>query len=303
MILDDEFLQTNDETITQLMIKQNCVMAELLQMMEEDEQDDLLDSKQRNRTCRRTVDKYSQHWEVECVDMPDLEFYKRFRMTRPTFKKLLSLIEVQISPETEVVESIPADKRLAIALRYLATGGDTNLLGDTFGTSKEAVRKIVSLVCNAISDCSTLQELVEFPETENDFETIAKRFFDRWQFPNCVGAVDDTHIPINKPNKKDDPPSYFDYKKDYSIHLQAVCGADTRILFFHIGAPGKNNDGGVMEMSGLKQLLASGAIPAKFHLVGDPAFPLHINLMTRFPGIQLTPFQSRYNCPDSHDAV
>ena len=32
MILDDEFLQTNDETITQLMIKQNCVKLYILIM-------------------------------------------------------------------------------------------------------------------------------------------------------------------------------------------------------------------------------------------------------------------------------
>ena len=60
-------------------------MAEILQLMEEDEQEYLLDSKQRNRTCRRTVNKYPQHWELDCMDMPDLEFYTRFRMTRPTF--------------------------------------------------------------------------------------------------------------------------------------------------------------------------------------------------------------------------
>ena len=285
----------DDQILYDLWTKQNLIMLELLRMLDEDEEEDRASFNTRNRSRRRNVDQLSQHWEVECQDMPDVEFFQRFRMTRPTFLKLLSLIEDDVKPRFDVGDSIPADKRLAVTLRYLADGGTTKLIGDAFGIAERTVRAIVTQVCIALSNCPTLNGLVAFPETENDYEALSRRFFDRFQFPNCCGAVDDTHIPINKPGKKDDPASYFDYKKDYSIHLQAVCDADTRILFYHIGAPGKNNDGGVMEMSGLKQILNSGSIPDRFHLVGDPAFPLHVNLMTRFPGVNLTPFQSRYN--------
>ena len=114
-----------------------------------------------------------------------------------------------------------------------------------------------------------------------------------FQFPDCVGAVDDTHIKIQKPRV--DPTSYFDYKKDYSVHLQAVCDSRTRILFYHIGAPGRNNDGGVAEMSGFNDILRSGRIPEKYHIVGDPAFALHDNLLNRYPGLHLLPWESRYN--------
>jgi hypothetical protein len=39
-----------------------------------------------------------------------------------------------------------------------------------------------------------------------------------------------------------DPVSYFDYKKDYSVHLQAVCDSKTRVLFYHIGAQQHQQD-------------------------------------------------------------
>ena len=120
-----------------------------------------------------------------------------------------------------------------------------------------------------------------------------RSFFDLFQFPDCVGAVDDTHIPIRKPDK--DPASYFDYKNQHSVHLQIVCDARTRVLFYYVGAPGKNSDGGVAEMSGLKNLMKDGRIPKKYHMVGDPAFALHHNLLNRFAGLHLLEFESRYN--------
>ena len=295
MATDDALYDDDDFILYDLWAKQNSIMLEVLRMLDEDDEEELKNKKPRNRSCRRLVDKLSQHWEVEFQDMPDSEFYQRFRMTRLTFQKLLSQIEDKITPQLDLGDSVPSDKRLPITLRYLATGADINLLGDTFGIAGRTVRDIILQVCLAITNSDALKSLINFPKHDVDFEGISRRFFDRFQFPNCVGAVDHTHIPITKPKKSEDPRSYFDYKNDYSIHLQAVCDADTRILFYHIGAPGKNNDGGVMEMSGLKQILHSGVIPDKYHLVGDPAFPLHINLMTRFPGIELTPFESRYN--------
>ena len=116
-------------------------------------------------------------------------------------------------------DSVPSDKRLAITLRYLATGADITLLGDTFGIAGRTVRDIILQVCLAITNSDTLKSLINFPKHDVDFAGISRRFFDRFQFPNCVGAVDDTHIPITKPKKSEDPRSYFDYKHDYSIHL------------------------------------------------------------------------------------
>ena len=166
-------------------------------------------------------------------------------------------------------------------------------LAHLFRVGASTVRYIIGEVTHAITTLTFFKDLVKFPVSEEEFYKISKDFFDMFQFPDCIGAVDDTHVKIQKP--RIDPASYFDYKKDYSIHLQAVCDARTRVLFYHIGAPGKNNDRGVAEMSGFNDMLRNGRIPEKYHIVGDPAFALHHNLLNRYPGLLLLPWESRYN--------
>lgn len=290
----DKLLFDEDDILAELLLKQQTLISQLEDLLES-ASDDENPPKPKPRFCKRN-DRYSKHWETECQMMTESSFIKRFRVSRDNFQSLLNLIGNEITATTTFAnDSIPSDKRLAVTLRYLATGGEVTLLSDLFGIGESSVRLIIKQTVTAIAGCPELQNLVKFPTSEEEFAGIAHRFFDRFQFPNTIGAVDDTHIPIMKPAKEDDPASYLDYKKHYSIHLQAVCDADTRILFYHIGAPGKNNDGGVMELSGLKSILTTGRVPARYHLVGDPAFPLHVNLMTRFPGVHLTEFESRYN--------
>jgi hypothetical protein len=36
-------------------------------------------------------------------------------------------------------------------------------------------------------------------------------------------------------------------------------------------------------------------VPEKYHIVGDPAFALHSNLLNRYPGLHLLPWESIYN--------
>ena len=56
-------------------------------MLDEDEKQDKLVSSTKNRKCWIFFDKFSQHWEVECQDMPEAEFYHRFRNTRQGVSK------------------------------------------------------------------------------------------------------------------------------------------------------------------------------------------------------------------------
>ena len=109
-----------------------------------------------------------------------------------------------------------------------------------------------------------------------------------FQFSDCVGAVDETHVKVQKPRA--DPASFFDYKKDYSGHLQAVCYSKTLVLFHYIGASGRNNDGRVAEMRRFNNLLRSGRFLTNTTLLGILS-SLYI-LLNRFIGIFLKPWEA-----------
>jgi hypothetical protein len=70
----------------------------------------------------------------------------------------------------------------------------------------------------------TLQrEYMAIPSTEK-WKDISNRFYELWNIPNCLGAMDGKHIRIQKlPNSGS---TNYNYKGYHSIILLAVCDAD-----------------------------------------------------------------------------
>jgi hypothetical protein len=52
---------------------------------------------------------------------------------------------------------------------------------------------------------------LQIPKTEVEWKVIAKGFNDKWNFPNCLGAVDGKHVSIKKPPHTGS--YYYNYKK------------------------------------------------------------------------------------------
>ncbi|XP_046141227.1 uncharacterized protein LOC123987698 isoform X2 [Osmia bicornis bicornis] len=72
--------------------------------------------------------------------------------------------------------AITVKERLAITLRFLATGDSFASLQYLFRVSKQAISTIVPEVCDAIIE--VLQEYVKAPSTEEEWLTVAKEFKD-----------------------------------------------------------------------------------------------------------------------------
>lgn len=65
-------------------------------------------------------------------------------------------------------------------------------------------------------------QLVKLLKTEIEVKGLVNTFLEKHNFPQCIRAIDGTHIEIKEPNEY-----YIDYinrKTYYSINLQAVCG-------------------------------------------------------------------------------
>eukprot|EP00897_Mesotaenium_endlicherianum_P008235 jgi/Mesen1/743/ME000110S_11015 len=71
-------------------------------------------------------------------------------------------------------------------------------------------------------------------------------------FPNCVGALDVSHIECQKP-AKGDPTSYWDKNCSYSICLQAVVGHNAMFLDVAIGAASNMHDERILRRSWLSR--------------------------------------------------
>ena len=64
------------------------------------------------------------------------------------------------------------------------------------------------------------------PNTQNQWLEIRNKLYDRWQFPNCVGALDGKHIVMVKPYHAGS--YYHNYKGSESIVLMGLCDAEYR---------------------------------------------------------------------------
>ena len=99
------------------------------------------------------------------------------------------------------------------------------------------VSKIADEVSTAMWD--TMQPLYSPQPTTEMWETIARRFEERWQFPHCIGALDGKHIMI-KPAKSG--PSFFNYKQTFSVVLMATVDADYKFITTDVGSMGRFSD-------------------------------------------------------------
>lgn len=144
------------------------------------------------------------------------------------------------------------------------------------------------------------------PDTEEEWRKIAKDFEERWQFPNCLGAIDGKHIRIIPPPGSG---SYFwNYKNFNSIVLMACANANYEFIWCEVGTNGRVSDGGVIQNTIFyeKLLRKELNIPnddrcqnshtkLPFVFVGDEAFALRSDFMKPFSRAALTKERKIFN--------
>lgn len=106
-------------------------------------------------------------------------------------------------------KSISASDRLALTLRYMATGESFRSLQYVFRIPHNTISTIVPEVFDAIFTVLK-DEYMKVPSTQEEWAEIASLFEKLWNFPNCFGAVDGKHITITAP--KNSGSVYYNYK-------------------------------------------------------------------------------------------
>ncbi|XP_055526020.1 uncharacterized protein LOC129718865 isoform X2 [Wyeomyia smithii] len=159
---------------------------------------------------------------------------------------------------------------------------------------RSTVAQIVLETCNALWEI--LQPIYMPAPTEQMYRAVAEEYWLKWNFPNCIGAIDGKHIRIKCP--KGTGSLCYNYKGFHSIVLQAVADANAKFLVIEVGGYGKQSDGGTFSSSDLYKLLENGQLnippdtplpDEEFSLdmphvfVGDEAYPLIRNLLRPYP--------------------
>ena len=90
---------------------------------------------------------------------------------------------------------------MAITLWRLGTNIKYRSLSRFFGIGPSTACVAVSYVCSAIVDKLTSQYMA-LPSGEN-LKLVMDGFLSKWGIPQCIGAIDLTHIPTIAP--KDNP--------------------------------------------------------------------------------------------------
>jgi hypothetical protein len=75
-----------------------------------------------------------------------------------------------------------------VFFRFLATGDALQTIAISYSTGVTTTWKIIIDVCIAIWD--VLSDEFLKPPQRDTWIKIAKDFFNHWNFPNCLGAID-----------------------------------------------------------------------------------------------------------------
>jgi hypothetical protein len=233
-------------------------------------------------------------------------YFNFLRMSAAMFEELLARVTPRIQKQdTNYRKAHSAGLKLAITLRYMATGENYPCLSYGFRVSRHTIAVIIPEVCKAIQD-ELAEEVVQFPQDADEWRQVAARFQQKWNLPHALGALDGKHIRIRRPNKSGSV--YHNYKGFFSIVLMALVDADYKFLFADCGGVGHQSDMQLFNSSPLKEALDANDldipppdnlpndnVPFPYFIIGDDAFALREYMMKPFSQRNLTMEQRIYN--------
>ena len=188
--------------------------------------------------------------------------------------------------------------------QFLVTGDSYVTLKTRFRMGLSTVHDIIRDTCRAIW-ITFKNEVMPDPTLER-WQEIEKGFRVRWNFRNCLGALDGKHVNIIAPANS--ASTFHNYKGHFSTVLMASVDANYHFVYVDISEYGSNSDGNVFKYSkfGMKDMEGKLNTPPPKRLpnlpnegpmphviVSDEAFPLRHDLMGPYPRGERSKFTKR----------
>ncbi|GBG75254.1 hypothetical protein CBR_g19888 [Chara braunii] len=190
-------------------------------------------------------------------DATDDYFHDKLRMSRSIFSNIVAACSPFIERRlTHYREPLQPDLIVAFTLYRWASGETFESASSSFGIGRASGLKAVMDVTNAI--LSAYPDKIAMPTGRRLLQVT--RAFGAKGFPNCSGAIDCTHVYVDKPANAPSE-NYYDRKQQFSVVAQVVVDLDMRILDVFIGYPGSVHDQRVLRNSSLfryAEVISSG---------------------------------------------
>ena len=156
-------------------------------------------------------------------------FFEMFRMTPTKYEELLGYVGPHILKDSTRREAISPDERLSVTLRYLVTGDAFGTIGKSYRIDGTTVGRIIKETCEKLWDVLLENGFIDAPDNREKWINVSRDYENKWNFPNCVGAIDGKHVAIQCPPRGGS--MYFNYKKFHSIVLMAVVNANYEFIW------------------------------------------------------------------------
>ena len=216
---------------------------------------------------------------------PDM-FYDILRMRRVTFDRLVQDLRPFIQGQhTHWREPIAVEKKVVVTLFKLMHGVSIPLVADKAALGKSTVHGILRQVCSAIS--LHFGHLIAWPVGRRQARVTAA-FQAKQCMPNCIGAIDSTHVYIAAPPNSIVAADHRNRNKSFSILLQGVVDSKCYFTSVNVGPPGSLHDSAHFKSTELYRKVELGvmggfhddpmtwhaALPFPPYIVADRGYPL-----------------------------
>ena len=216
---------------------------------------------------------------------PDM-FYDILRMRRRTFDRLVHDLRPHIQGQhTHWREPIGVEKKVVVTLFKLMHGVSIPLVADKAALGKSTVSEILRQVCTAIS--INFGHLIAWPVGRR-LTRITAAFQAKQGLPNCMGAIDGSHVYIASPSNTIVAADHRNRNKSFSILLQGVVDSKCYFTSINTGPPGSLHDSAHFKSSELFRKVEEGVmggfhddpttwpsgLPFPPYIVADRGYPL-----------------------------
>ena len=205
---------------------------------------------------RRGLGHYYKLLDMEAED--DRLFRNYTRIQPQFFMEVLEAIEPVITKQdTNMRSAIEPGLKLAVTLRYLATGDSFISLSYNFVVSDSTISRFLPQVMSAIIQ-ALHDRAFTHDWTRESWKAVADKFATTWNMPHTLGALDGKHVRIRKPAKSGS--EYYNYKGFFSIPMLALVDAEYKFLWVEFGGKGHMSDAQIFLQSSLRADLEDGTL-------------------------------------------